>query len=97
MWKKVLGENRRFKQLPGSLVLVESGTGRKFYPVISLLQSGALKFSDCVNLQKSGEEYLPAPSEMKLPEIMKLKEVLNHRFSTGSARQLATFVREVSQ
>lgn len=77
MWKKVLGENRRFKQVPGSLTLIESGTGRKFYPVIQLLQSGALSFSQCVNLQKAEENYLPAPPEMKLPEIMKLKEVLN--------------------
>jgi hypothetical protein len=76
MWKKVLDKNRCFKQLPGSLVLVESGTGRKFYPVVSLLQSGALRLSDCYNLQKAGEEYLPAPSEMKLPEILKLKELL---------------------
>jgi|GEM_PF-4966085 len=75
MWKKVPGENRRFKQLPGSLVLVESGTGRKFYPVISLLQSGSLKFSECVNLQKAGEDYLPIPSEMKVQEIMGIKDL----------------------
>lgn len=76
MWKKVLGKNLRFKKTLGSVMLVESVTGREFYPVVTLLQSGALTFSQCVNLQQAGEDYLPLPQKMKMDEILALKTIL---------------------
>lgn len=76
MWKTVLGKSLRFKKTSGSVMLIESGTGRKFYPVVALLQSGALTFSQCVNLQQAGEEYLPLPDQMKVGEIFALKTIL---------------------
>lgn len=76
MEKSVLGTTRKFKQTMGSLTLIEVSTKRKFYPILQLMGSGALQFSDVIALQSAGEEYLPLASEMTLDEVLTLKEII---------------------
>lgn len=77
MWMNALGKNRRFKKTSDSSVLEESGTGRKWYPLMQLMQAGTLKYSDLVKLQRAGETHLPLAEEMLRHEVMKLGEILN--------------------
>ena len=76
MEKKVLGTTRRFKQMLGSLILVEVSTKRKFYPLLQLMGSGTLQFGDAVALQAAGEEYLPLMSKMTSEEVLALVKII---------------------